>query len=283
MKINALGTGVEISDIDIAAGLSSNELDGVKEAFFEHGLIFIRDQKISEQDHIAFAELFGEVNVNRFFRAHPEYPQVALVTKEPDQIHNIGGGWHTDHSYDEIPALGSILAARQLPAIGGDTWFVSMYSALDELSEGMRESLKQLRAVHSAHHVFGSQASSEGEFGGRIGNPESADGLNDPVHPVIIRHPLSGREALYVNPGFTLRIEGWTDQESEPLLELLYSQATKAKNVTRFNWQPGSIAFWDNRATWHNAQNDYQGFRREMHRITIEGCELKAASPQCHS
>ena len=280
MKLNSLGCGVEICDIDISAGLSAKEMDGVKEAFFEHGLIFIRNQKISEQDQIAFAEQFGEINVNRFIRAHPEYPQVALVTKEPDEIENIGGGWHTDHSYDEIPALGSILAARQLPATGGDTWFVSMYDVLDRLSEGLRESLKQLNAVHSARHVFGSEIRADGEFGGRVGNPESADGLKEPVHPVIIKHPLSGREALYINPGFTVRIEGWTEQESGPLFEFLYSQATKSGNITRFNWQPGSIAFWDNRATWHNAQNDYQGFRREMHRITIEGCELEAASPQ---
>jgi len=280
LELNRLGSGIEIWDIDISAGLSIKEMDSVKEAFFQHGLIFIRNQKISEMDHIAFAEQFGEINVNRFFQSHPEYPEVALVTKEPDQINNIGGGWHTDHSYDEIPALGSILAARQLPAVGGDTWFVSMYDVLDQLSEGLRESLKHLRAVHSARHVFGSEVKHEGEFGGRIGNSESADGLNDPVHPVIIKHPLSGREALYINPGFTLRIEGWTEQESEPLLFFLYSQATKSENITRFEWQPGSIAFWDNRATWHNAQNDYQGFRREMHRITLEGCELEAASPR---
>jgi len=215
--------------------------------------------------------------VNRFFQAHPDYPEVALVIKEPDQAYNIGGGWHTDHSYDEIPALGSILAARELPATGGDTWFVSMYDVLDQLSAGMRKALEQMRAVHSAHHVFGSQNSGQGEFGGRIGNSASADVLDDPVHPVIIQHPLSGRPTLYVNPGFTLRFEGWTEEESAPLLEFLYSQATRNENITRFNWQPGSIAFWDNRATWHFAQNDYQGLRREMHRITIEGCKLEAA------
>ena len=130
MELNELGPGVEIWGIDISTGLAQEELDGVKEAFFEHGLIFIRDQNISEQDHIAFAEHFGEINVNRFFQAHPEYPQVALVTKEPDQVNNIGGEWHTDHSYDELPALGSVLAARQLPPTGGDTWFVSMLSLI---------------------------------------------------------------------------------------------------------------------------------------------------------
>ena len=277
MRLEKFGCGVEIWDVDIGGGLADHEIDGIRKAFSDHGLIFIRDQHISEQDHIDFARQFGEINVNRFFQAHPDYPEVALVIKEPDQAHNIGGGWHTDHSYDEIPALGSILAARELPATGGDTWFVSMYDVLDQLSAGMRKALEQMRAVHSAHHVFGSQNSGQGEFGGRIGNSASADVLDDPVHPVIIEHPLSGRPTLYVNPGFTLRFEGWTEEESAPLLEFLYSQATRNENITRFNWQPGSIAFWDNRATWHFAQNDYQGLRREMHRITIEGCKLEAA------
>lgn len=277
MRLEKFGCGVEIWDVDIGGGLAGHEIDGIRKAFSDHGLIFIRDQHISEQDHIDFARQFGEINVNRFFQAHPDYPEVALVIKEPDQAYNIGGGWHTDHSYDEIPALGSILAARELPATGGDTWFVSMYDVLDQLSAGMRKALEQMRAVHSAHHVFGSQNSGQGEFGGRIGNSASADVLDDPVHPVIIRHPLSGRPTLYVNPGFTLRFEGWTEEESAPLLEFLYSQATRNENITRFNWQPGSIAFWDNRATWHFAQNDYQGLRREMHRITIEGCKLEAA------
>ena len=275
MRLEKFGCGVEIWDVDIGGGLAGHEIDGIRKAFSDHGLIFIRDQHISEQDHIDFARQFGEINVNRFFQAHPDYPEVALVIKEPDQAHNIGGGWHTDHSYDEIPALGSILAARELPATGGDTWFVSMYDVLDQLSAGMRKALEQMRAVHS--HVFGSQNSGQGEFGGRIGNSASADVLDDPVHPVIIEHPLSGRPTLYVNPGFTLRFEGWTEEESAPLLDFLYSQATRNENITRFNWQPGSIAFWDNRATWHFAQNDYQGLRREMHRITIEGCKLEAA------
>ena len=277
MELKKLGCGMEIRGVNIAGGLSDREIDGIRKSFAEHGLIFIRDQQISKQDHINFAKQFGEINVNRFFQAHPEFPQVALVIKEPEQEQNIGGGWHTDHSYDEVPALGSILAARDLPESGGDTWFVSMYDAMSQLSDGLRGSLKNLRAVHSAHHVFGSNVKVEGASGGRIGNAESADRLSDPIHPVVIKHPLSRREALYVNPGFTLHFEGWSDRESQPLLEFLYNCATREENITRFNWERGSIAFWDNRATWHFAQNDYHGLRREMHRITIEGCELEAA------
>jgi len=272
--------GVEISGIDIAAGLSDNEFNAVQKAFNEHGLIFFRGQTLSEKDHIDFARRFGEININRFFAANPDFPEIALVTKEPDQQANIGGGWHTDHSYDIEPALGSILVARELPPSGGDTWFVSMYQAYDNLSAGLQQNLERLEAVHSTHHVFGSAGAyeSDKQTSGRIGNRGAADAMEDVVHPVIIHHPLSGRKALYVNPGFTVKFAGWRIEESAPLLNYLYEQAVKDAQVTKFRWQPGSIAFWDNRATWHFAQNDYQGQRREMHRITIEGCALTAAA-----
>lgn len=273
------GVGAEILGVDIAGGLASSELETIKQTFSQHGLVFFRNQKISEADHIDLAEVFGDINVNRFFAANPEYPQIAMVSKEPDQIANIGGGWHTDHSYDQEPALGSILVARELPESGGDTWFTSMYKAYDSLSDGLKETLGGLSAVHSAKHVFGPQGEYEvtGSANGRIGNAGAALEMEDSIHPVVISHPLSGRKALYVNAGFTLRFDGWTDEESAPLLAYLYGRAIADENITRFKWENGSIAFWDNRATWHFAQNDYPGQRRVMHRVTIEGCALQAA------
>ena len=167
--------------------------------------------------------------------------------------------------------MGSILVARDLPDSGGDTWFVSMYNALDALSDGLKETLRNMKAVHSARHVFGSDTGYKGKTGGRIGNSDRADELTDPIHPVIIKHPLSGREALYVNPAFTRHFLDWSMEESAPLLGLLYNLAVSEDKICKFQWRPGSIAFWDNRATWHFAQNDYQGQRREMHRITLDG------------
>ena len=280
ISINVLpGVGAEILGVDIAGGLASSELETIKQTFSEHGLVFFRNQKISEADHIEFAEVFGDINVNRFFAANPEYPQIAMVSKEPDQLENIGGGWHTDHSYDQEPALGSILVARELPASGGDTWFASMYKAYESLSDGLKETLEGMSAVHSAKHVFGPKGEYEttGSGGGRIGNAGAAVEMEDPIHPVVISHPISGRKALYVNAGFTLRFDGWTDEESAPLLAYLYERAIAEENITRFKWENGSVAFWDNRATWHYAQNDYPGQRRVMHRITIEGCALQPA------
>lgn len=273
------GAGAEVRGVDLAL-IDEAAFARLREAFATHGLLFFRDQTLSEAEHVAFAERWAPIEVNRFFAAHPDWPQIALVTKEPDQQANIGGGWHTDHSYDAEPALGSILVARELPPTGGDTWFVSLYDAFDRLSPGLRETLRGLRAVHSARHVFGTGAgyaqTSEGS-GGRIGNAAAADALADVVHPVVIRHPLSGREALYVNPAFTLRFEGWTDAESRPLLDFLYAHTVAEESICRFRWAPGSVTFWDNRATWHFAQNDYHGHRREMHRITLTGEPLAGA------
>jgi taurine dioxygenase len=274
------GVGAEIQGVDLASELSNSDFAVIREAFAEHAVIFFRDQSISEEQHIAFARRWAPININRFFAAHPDYPEIALVSKEREQRDNIGGGWHTDHSYDQIPALGSILVARELPREGGNTLFASMYGAYDALSEGFREMLGGLRAVHSARRVFGENAEAaygkRDVRGARIGNTGAADAMADVVHPVVITHPLSGKRALYVNPAFTSRFEGWTEEESRPLLTQLYAHCMRREFIHEFIWRPGSIAFWDNRASWHFARNDYHGHRREMHRITLEGEPLGA-------
>jgi len=266
--------GAEVDGIDLSLPVSPKARGDLLRALGQHGVLFFRDQHLSPEQHIAFANAIGEINVNRFFGAVDGHPQIAEVRKEPDQRVNIGGGWHTDHSYDEIPALGSILYAKEVPTHGGDTLFASMYAAYDALSDGLKETLSGLRAVHSSRHVFGARTDRPADLQGRIGNAEAA--TQDAIHPVVIRHPISGLQALYVNPGFTLRFDGWTTAESKPLLGYLYAHAVKPEFTYRFQWRPGSIAFWDNRATWHYALNDYHGKRRLMHRITLEGEALSA-------
>jgi taurine dioxygenase len=268
------GVGVEVTNIDIGAGVSDTDLATLKAAFVQHGLVFMHGQTITPEQHIEFAKNWGDININRFFPQLAGYEEIAAVVKEKDQTGNIGGGWHTDHSYDHIPALGSILLARETPPVGGDTLFSCMYKAYDGLSDGLKKTLEGLNAVHSSRHVFGDQSAYQDTMSDRFTNAENA--TQDAVHPMVITHPESGRKALYVNPAFTLHIEGWTPKESKPLLEYLYEHAVLMENTTRFNWGVGSIAFWDNRCTWHYALNDYHGERREMHRITIEGSSLAA-------
>jgi taurine dioxygenase len=268
--------GAELLGIDLSQPLDPDGVADVKQALNDHGVIFFRDQHLSPDQHIAFAERIGTINVNRFFKTVPGHPEIAEVRKEPAQTTNIGGGWHTDHSYDQIPAMGSILLAREVPARGGDTMFACMAQAYDALSDGLKKTLKGLRAFHTSRHVFGIEAhQANPERRERYVNPESAN--QDAIHPVVIRHPESGRPTLYVNASFTTRFEGWTERESRPLLDFLYAHAARPEFQTRFKWEDGSIAFWDNRATWHYALNDYQGERRLMHRITIEGVPLGAA------
>src|SRR5437764_9752300 len=265
--------GAEIGGVDLAKPLKDEALGEIRRAFGEYGVVFFRDQHLSPEQHIAVAERFGPIDINRFFAHVSGYPIIAEVRKEPEQERNIGGGWHTDHSYDEVPALGSMLYARDVPQTGGDTLFASMYAAYDALSDGMKVTLEGLRACHSSRHVFGAEAAApRGDLNGRIGNPELA--TQDAVHPVVILHPETGRKALYGNPGFTLRFEGWTDEESRPLLEYLYRHAVKPEFTCRFRWREGSLALWDNRSTWHFAVNDYHGERRLLHRITIQGTPL---------
>jgi taurine dioxygenase len=268
--------GAELLGIDLSQPLDADGVADVREALTDHGVIFFRDQRLSPDQHIAFAERMGTININRFFKTVSGYPQIAEVRKESAQTTNIGGGWHTDHSYDQIPAMGSILLAREVPLRGGDTMFACMAQAYDALSEGLKKTLKGLRAVHTSRHVFGIKAhQANPERRERYVNPESA--TQDAIHPAVIRHPESGRPTLYVNANFTTHFDGWTERESKPLLDFLYSHAARPEFQTRFQWREGSIAFWDNRATWHYALNDYQGEGRLMHRITIEGAPLEAA------
>jgi alpha-ketoglutarate-dependent taurine dioxygenase len=265
--------GAEILGLDLADSLPAATIEAIRHALFEHGVVFLRDQKLTPEQHVAFARRFGEINVNRFFKTVDGYPMIAEVRKEPEQTGNIGGGWHTDHSYDQAPAMGSILYAREVPETGGDTLFASMYAAYEALSDGLKQTLEGLQALHSSRHIFGVEAyAGRGDLKGRYVNPEAA--TQDAVHPVVVRHPGTGRKALYVNAAFTVRIVGWTDEESRPLLQYLYQHAARPEFTYRFQWREGSLAFWDNRCTWHYALNDYHGHRRLMHRITVEGVPL---------
>ena len=266
--------GALISGVDLAAPLDDAGFALIRQAFHDHGVIFFRDQKLTPQQHLDFARRWAPIDINRFFKAVPGHPEIAEVRKEADQTTNIGGDWHTDHSYDEVPAMGSLLLAREVPPRGGDTLFASMGKAYEALSDGLKQTLDGLRAVHGAAHVFGEQGgyNKAADLSGRIGNTQAVGA--DVVHPVVIRHPDTGRKTLYVNAAFTLRFEGWTVAESQPLLQYLYRHASRPEFSCRFEWAAGSLAFWDNRATWHYALNDYHGHRRVMHRITVQGSAI---------
>ena len=268
--VGAFVEGVQVADCDDEA------FAVIHAAFVTHGVVFLRDQRLSPDQHLAFARRWSTINVNRFFTPVAGYPEIAEVRKEPDQTENIGQVWHTDHSYDERPAMGSILYARTVPPVGGDTLFASQYAAYEALDPALRTALLDRWAWHSSRHAFGVEAQTGDGEGALFNNPEAA--TQDARHPVIIRHPLSGRPALYVNPDFTVRFDGESADDSAALLSALWDHASRDDFVYRFRWDAGSMAIWDNRAVQHKALNDYHGYLRLMHRVTLEGVGLEPFS-----
>jgi len=264
------GCGAEIQGVK-ASRATDAEIDLIRDTVFQRGVAFLHDQQMTPEEQIAFARRIGPIVVNRYFPKTERYPEIAKVEKRADQTTNIGGGWHTDHSYDEAPAMGSVLLAIETPPSGGDTLFADMYAAYDALSDGLKATLATLKAHHASAHVFGEASvyaqTDQAVLAGHKDTPEA-------VHPVVIAHPDSGRKVLYVNPAFTTGIVGWTREESLALLGYLYAHAVKPQFVHRFQWKPGSMAIWDNRCTWHQALNDYHGHYRLMHRITLDGVRL---------
>ena len=261
--------GAEIQGVDLAQTLNDSTLEQLKAALYQYGVIFFRDQNIEPDDHVRLAEQFGEIEINRFFKPVENHPQIAEVRKEPDQKINIGSRWHSDHSYDTAPAMGSILYGVEVPPFGGDTVFASMYAAYDHLSDGLKAMLENLNAWHTSS---GFAAAPTKEIGDRLSGQDRV--TPDVLQPVVIKHPVTGQKALYVNETFTTAFEGWTAEESKPLLDYLYQHAVKPAFCYRFSWEPGSLAFWDNRAVQHLAINDCHGYRRLMHRITLKGVPL---------
>ncbi len=261
--------GAEIFGIDLSTEIDPATLAEVRQAHLEHLVIFFREQNISDLDLARFARNFGELAMLPPHRQVPgNFPELLVIDKKPEGTLVFGWEWHTDTSHLEIPPLGSVLAARILPSVGGDTLFANQYMAYDTLSAGMKAMLKDLRAVHSNGRILASLAVDD------IlppGQDCAAQATLSSVHPVVRTHPDTDKKALYVNVMHTERFENMTVAESAPLLKYLYDHATRPEFSCRFRWQPGSIAFWDNRCCQHLALADYPGQRRLMHRVQIRG------------
>ncbi|MEP2734754.1 MAG: TauD/TfdA family dioxygenase [Erythrobacter sp.] len=265
--------GVEVSGIQLA-NADGDVMEQIKHTIYEHGVAVFRDQELTPEQHLAFGKRWGGIDVNQYFPLQDEFPEIAVVRKKPDQQTNIGGAWHTDHSYDQIPAMGSMLVARELPPQGGDTHYAHMGAAYDSLSDELKAAVEGLEAYHTADHVYEEGGLyAQTDMGKELRGQEIKTGA---THPVVIRHPHTGRKLLYVNSGFTINFVGQTREESLPLLTELLNSALVEDNQCVVKWQPGTIAIWDNRSSWHNAMNDYQGHYREMHRITFSGEALAA-------
>ncbi len=271
----ALGT--EVSGVDLSQDLSEATIAEIRQAFVEHQVIFFRDQALTPAQQLAFGRRFGPLNIHPYVAGMADYPEVMEVIKEPQDRVNFGGGWHSDMSFLEQPAIGSILYAVELPDYGGDTLFSSQAAAFEALSPGLQATLETLSAVHSAGREYSASGhSAQKRSSMNVAEAEGATG--EYVHPVVLVHPESGRKALYVNPAFTMKIAGWSTRESKVLLDFLFDHCRSERFTTRFSWAPGSVAFWDNRSVWHYALNDYPGQRRHMRRVTVDAASPTTAS-----
>jgi len=261
--------GAEIGGVDLSQPLADETIAAIRKALVEHQVIFFRDQSLTPEQQLTFGRRFGPLNIHPYVKGMADHPEVMEIIKEPSDRINFGGGWHSDMSFLESPSIGSILYAVQTPDYGGDTLFASQAAAFDALSPGLQKTLEGLSAVHSAGREYaptGASAQKRGSM--QIAEAEGAVG--EFVHPMVKVHPETGRKALYVNPAFTMRIEGWSRRESKALLDYLFEHSRFEAFTCRFGWKPGSVAFWDNRSVWHFALNDYPGQRRHMRRVTVD-------------
>lgn len=259
--------GAELSAVDLSKPLGNDLFAQVHQALLEHQVIFFRDQDLTPEQQIAFSRRFGELRISEQYESLEGYPEIIEIVKEPDSTGIVGNLWHSDESFLPQPALGSLLYMRENPEVGGDTMFASQYLAYEALSDGMKQLLSGLRAVHS-------DASLGSRNKGRALKVKEASkdrAVYEAVHPVVRTHPETGRKSLFVHKPYTLRFENMTVAESQPLLAFLYAHSARPEFTCRFRWSAGALAFWDNRCLQHYALNDYSGVRRYAHRVTVIG------------
>ena len=259
--------GAEIGGIDMAQPLGNQAFQEVHDALMRHQVIFFRDQDITPAEHVAFGRQFGTLHVHPFAPSLEDHEEVMILESSAEN-RSSANLWHSDVTFEEEPAMGSILLAREVPEYGGDTMWANAYAAYEGLSDRMQRYLDGLVAVHTSGQVRFDKLYEKAD--GRRGKATQKSEERAPVeHPVVRTHPVTGRKALYVNSIFTRRIRGMSKKESQAVLDFLYDHIATPEFTCRFHWRKNSVAFWDNRCTQHYAIADYGGAHRLMHRVTV--------------
>lgn len=246
--------GAELLGLDLTRPIDDETFAGIRAAFLEHQVICIRGQQaMTPEDQLSFAARWGEVAVHPYVPSIEGYPGIMRIY-DPNPITQT---WHADTTHSARPPALTLLLARTLPEVGGDTMFSSAYRVFESLSPGFQAVLATLRAVHHGT-----------ELAAAAGLDESAVTT---THPVVRTHPETGRRAVFVNGNYVSHIEGWTEEESAPVLQFLYDQVARPEHTYRHRWQQGDLVIWDNRCTQHAVVGDTAGAERVLHRITIAG------------
>ncbi|MEM7060595.1 MAG: TauD/TfdA family dioxygenase [Pseudomonadota bacterium] len=261
--------GVEVSGVDFSEGLPSATCDAIYQALLDHQVIFFRNTDISPAAHMAFAESFGELD-----QPHIHYPfvdgfdRIMLLENDADTPPDTNS-WHTDLTFKANQPFASVLVARTVPEVGGDTLWSSTYAAYDRLPAGMKQDLEDLRAIHDYGDFRNSYAA---DLDGKTASErltESAAKFGATIKPLIGSHPVTGRKFLNFNEAFVIHILGMTTGESNALKTYLAGHMNLPEDQLRWRWRAGDIAMWDNRVTMHYAVADYMPNYRCMNRITI--------------
>jgi taurine dioxygenase len=255
--------GAEISGFRMTGALPGEQIAELRQALLDWKVIFFRDQDVSIEEHIAFGQRFGELEIHPFGKNLEGHPEVLVIHHGRDSK---GGEnvWHSDVTWRQKPSLGSILRAKILPRVGGDTLFCDMVSAYEGLSDDLKEKIDGLTAVHSFSRVFGGNLSEDKQAAMRAQYPDAR-------HPVVRTHPETGEKSLYVNTAFVSHLEDMDEAEGDRLLRRLYKEARVPEYQCRFRWRVNSVAFWDNRAVQHYANFDYFPNERRVERVTVVG------------
>jgi taurine dioxygenase len=260
--------GAEIGGVQLA-DLEEETIAEIRAAWLEHLVVFFRNQKLNNDQFLAFSQRIGLPVPYPFVPGIEGYPEIIEVKKLPHETVNFGGIWHSDTTYLDQPPMATMLIAREIPPFGGDTLFASMYTAYETLSPGMQALLQTLRCVSTSSMADVSKTRED-----RINDANRNEVIPrnfEAMHPIVRTHPETGRKALYCNVAHTVRFDGMAEEESRPLLQFLFQHQIKSEFTCRFRWEVGSVALWDNRCAMHNPVNDYHGHKRLMHRITLQG------------
>jgi len=262
--------GAEIGGVDVAAPLDDETIAEIRRALLEHLVIFFRGQTLDDAGHKAFTRRFGDIFIHPNFNTGTGDPEIVRVVRAPGDERIVGEEWHSDTTMMSEPPMGAILYALEVPPYGGDTLFANQYLAYESLSDGMKAMLEGLRVVHSDIRVAGPQAGLNARRSIKV-REDSNWRPTESVHPVVRTHPETGARCLFVNHSYSCRFENMTERESKPLLDFLMDHGHRPEFTCRFRWEPGSIAFWDNRCTKHLAIHDAGPFHRRMQRTQIVG------------
>ena len=279
LQVNPLtcSIGAELSNVHLGAAAEDEGLMAeIRQALLKHRVIFFRDQDITRAEHVAFARKFGELEDHPVVGSHPDYPGLVQIYKTPDSpLDRNVNSWHTDATWREQPPMGCVLRCVECPPVGGDTMWVNMVMAYDNLPDEIKVKIEHLRARHSIEASFGAAMPIEKRLALKAQYP-------DAEHPVVRIHPETGEKVLFVNSSFTTHFTNYNTPAnvrfgldkspgSSQLLNYLTSQAMIPEYQVRFSWKKNSVAFWDNRSTQHYAVMDYQPCHRKMERTAIIG------------